>query len=128
MKKYILLLVSAIIIVACQEKKVFMKDVAFTSNGDIVFYQGEPFTGEMWSDDGRFMKLTVEQGNPQKMELFHSNGKVAYLQFRDADEHKQEIFTDENGKQISSAEFDEKYADILIRLEEIGEEVERRSN
>ena len=76
---------------------------------------GEPFTGEIWSDDGKTYVLKFKDGESNEGILYHKNGKPAMVA------GEVEKFYDEEGKELTAEKFTEEYAEYL---EEVSPQIE----
>ena len=77
---------------------------------------GAPFTGEIWSDDGKTYVMKFKDGKSYEGTLYHKNGKPAMVQTDDGLK-----CYDEDGSEMGSEEFTLKYFNYM---EEAGEQIE----
>ncbi len=79
---------------------------------------GEAYTGELWSLDGKTFKMDFQDGLPVGSTTFHKNGKIAIQSKSDSGT---EIYFDENGMEMDVDDFFKKYEKYI---DEIGEQLE----
>ena len=76
---------------------------------------GKPYTGEIWSEDGKTYVMKFKDGKSYEGILYHKNGKPAMV------EGDNPGCFDEDGKEMTAEEFTVKYFNIL---EEAGSQIE----
>lgn len=116
MKKLISLAVALIIATAfCAcTKKIHTNEVTF--RGDTAIYEGKPFSGEIWTDDDQSGFFLTEDGKLKGLTFYHRNGKEA-ISMKRIDEGAPDIeIVDENGDSIDLVTFQNKYADIFLKM------------
>ncbi len=80
---------------------------------------GEDFTGDLWSLDGKSFVMHFKNGKPTGSTTYHKNGKVA-IEAKMGNKAS-ELYYDENGKTLSDSLFLIKYEKYL---DEIGPQLE----
>ncbi len=109
---YFCLLLS-VIYISCG-KRVHIDEVSF--RGDTVCYQGEPYTGEIWTEDEKTGCFHTDKGNLKSLVFYHDNGKQAItMEVNEQGAPHTEIFDDE-GNSIDMISFQTKYMDIWIKM------------
>ena len=72
----VLCLLSLLLFASCQ-KRVLIAELLFNESLTNAYFDGQPFTGTAWSDDGQSIRLVCDQGAVNLIEVYHSNGTVA---------------------------------------------------
>ena len=105
-------------------KMIFPKDSVFVKNLSYVdnryYYNGRLITGLVPSNDGKTFNLNLIDGYLYGIVALHDNGETAII-FRDIKEIEDEEITtykDENGEEMTLAEFKAKYPKIIARMKE----------
>lgn len=93
------------------------KSVEVTAGSDVVraVKDGKPYTGELWSEDGKTYVMKFKDGKSYEGILYHKNGKPAMVE---GDNGK---CYDEDGSVLTAEEFTIKYYKYL---EESSEQIE----
>ena len=81
---------------------------------------GKPFTGEVWSEDGKSFVMNFKDGEPVNSVTYHRNGKEAIVASSDASNPEPKYY-DEEGNEIDVDVFMEKYE---AYVEEVGPQME----
>ncbi len=91
--------------------------VEVTAGGDRVraVKDGEPYTGEIWSEDGKTYVMKFKDGKSYEGILYHKNGKPAMVEGENGKCY------DEDGSVLTAEEFTVKYYKYL---EEASEQIE----
>ena len=97
-------------------EKILSTDVQILDN-DII-YDGTPYTGEVWTKDGKSAVINVSDGRFVKITYFHKNGNPAVegaQRIIDGRRSKRVYFTyyDINGYELTEHEWETKYADLF---------------
>ncbi|HIZ69041.1 MAG TPA: hypothetical protein H9966_04025 [Candidatus Prevotella avicola] len=103
----------ALAFIACG-KRVHIDEISF--RGDIVIYEGAPYTGDIWTEDESTGRFRTETGILRSLTFYHRNGKEAItMQVSEQGAPHTEIF-DEQGQPMDMMTFQTKYADIWIKM------------
>ena len=121
MKKSILSLAIAtvlLLLASCSEKKVRVTQLLFNETVTNAYLDGEKYTGEAWSDDGKTVCVAFDNGAITSVNVFHTNGTVAVS--GKSLSGKAQYF-DEEGNEISVDDLIMNYPDIIQRLNKMVE-------
>lgn len=107
-------------------KRINFRDITFRNNN--VCYKGEPFTGQIWTDDDSFGCFETENGMMRSCTFYHDNGQVAIrMQIPEDNDNKElehgdkntapvtQIF-DEKGNTMDLFSFQQKYMSLWIKI------------
>jgi hypothetical protein len=61
--------------VSCGPHKASIHEIVMDKEN--ILKNGEPYTGEVWSEDGKSFCLTTRNGEPTKFVMYHLNGQEA---------------------------------------------------
>ena len=111
--KKILLFLTVVFLCSC-ESKIKSTDVEFVNNE--IVYNKEPYTGQVWSKDGKSLVVEVSDGRPVKITLFHKNGNPAVISTKILHDGELKHF-DINGYEIAEGEWERKYGDLLNKVD-----------
>lgn len=111
--KKMLLFLSVILLCSC-DSKIKNTDVEFVNNE--IVYNKEPFTGQVWSKDGKSLVVEVSDGRPVKITLFHKNGNPAVVSTKILHDGELKHF-DINGYEMAEGEWERKYGDLLNKVD-----------
>lgn len=108
------------------EKRINFRDISFQDNK--VCYEGEPYTGQIWTDDDSFGCFETENGMMRSCSFYHDNGQVAIkMQIPEAGDRSglehgdkntapiTQIF-DEKGNTMDFLSFQQKYMALWIKI------------
>ena len=100
--------------VACGPHKTSINNVVIDK--ETILKHGEPYTGEVWSEDGRSYCLTSRNGELTKFVMYHLNRQEAVRIDNLSDE-----FTvyDETGKEMNIDSFAVQYENLVATLHEL---------
>ena len=104
---------------SCQKKQANFEtdDIKMTDVNHLVVNDDSKFTGEVWDESHR-MCIELEDGKKTGMRVTHANGQTAAIyKFDTKEKSEQQHFYDENGNEISRAEFGKKYRKMITELE-----------
>ena len=76
MKNIAIVAFLCLITTACT-KKIHAEDIGF--HNDTVYYEGQPFTGEIWTSDNTTGCIVTEKGIMKSLTFYHSKGKHAIV-------------------------------------------------
>lgn len=62
-------------LLACSAGKTRVSEVEFTDS--LAYVDGNPYSGELWSDDTASYCLMAKDGNIVSLTMYHDNGQVA---------------------------------------------------
>ena len=113
----IVLLFAVLLFCSC-ESKIKSTDVEFVNNE--IVYNAKPYTGQVWSKDGKSLVVEVSDGRPIKITLFHKNGNPALVSTKILHDGELEHF-DINGYEMTEHEWETKYGDLLNNFDLEGE-------
>ena len=106
-------------LMACT-KKIHIKDIGFHS--DTVYYEGHPFTGEIWTSDDTTGCVVTEEGVMKSLTYYHSKDKHAVVMtLNDGIVSKSQCY-DEQGDSIDIISFEERYKKLRIKIIRMGGE------
>lgn len=111
--KKILLFLTVIFLCSC-ESKIKSTDVEFVNNE--IVYNKEPYTGQVWSKDGKSLVVEVSDGRPLKITLFHKNGNPAVISTKILHDGELKHF-DINGYEMTEGEWERKYESLLNEVD-----------
>lgn len=111
-------------IVGCNMSKVYMSECTYDSfyHNYRVYKEGKPFDGTLYSDDGNFCIMKVENGRIVECRFYHNNGEVAMVQTPSPklsgevlfDYREDEVnYYDEDGNALTRDDFMEKYSSYM---------------
>lgn len=116
MKKIIL---GLIVVLMCScDSKIISTDVEFANNE--IIYDNQPYTGQVWSKDGKSLVVDVSDGRPIKITLFHKNGNPAIISTKILHDGELKHF-DINGYEMTEGEWERKYENLLYAVDLEGE-------
>lgn len=95
-------------------KKIHLDDVEM--RGDTAFYNGKPFTGEVWTDNNADGFFAMDNGILKKFTFYHHNGKVAISAVVNSGKQPDITIFDDKGKKISMNDFMSRYSDIWVNM------------
>ena len=111
--KKILLFLTVVLLSSC-DSKIKSTDVEFVNNE--IIYNNEPYTGQVWSKDGKSLVVEVSDGRPLKITLFHKNGNPAVISTKILHDGELKHF-DINGYEMTEGEWERKYEDLLNEVD-----------
>ena len=111
--KKILLFLTVVLLCSC-ESKIKSTDVEFVNNE--IVYNKEPYTGQVWSKDGKSLVVEVSDGRPLKITLFHKNGNPAVISTKILHDGELKHF-DINGYEMTEGEWERKYESLLNEVD-----------
>jgi len=103
--KKIFLAFAVVFLLSC-DSKIKSTDVEFVNNE--IVYNKEPYTGQVWSKDGKSLVVEVSDGRPLKITLFHKNGNPAVISTKILHDGELKHF-DINGYEMTEGEWERKY-------------------
>ena len=113
MKNIAIVAFLCLIATACT-KKIHIKDISFHS--DTVYYEGYPFTGEIWTSDDTTSCVVTEEGVMKSLTFYHSKDKHAVVMtLNDGIVSKSQCY-DEQGDSIDIISFEERYKKLWIKM------------
>lgn len=115
--KEVLLCLIVIFFCSC-DSKVKSTDVEFVNKE--INYNGESYTGQVWSKDGKSLVVEVSDGRPIKITLFHKNGNPAIISTKVLQDGELKHF-DVNGYEMTEGEWERKYENLLNDVDLEGE-------
>ena len=115
--KKILLFLTIVLLCSC-DSKIKSTDIEFVNNE--ITYNGESYTGQVWSKDGKSLVVDVSDGRPIKITLFHKNGNPAVISTKILHDGELKHF-DINGYEMTEGEWERKYGDLLNEVDLEGE-------
>ena len=118
MKNFFLSL--AVILFCSCESKITSEDVRLVGNE--IYYDNQPYSGQLWTKDGESLVVEVSDGRPVKFTLFHDNGKPAMIVTYSAGD-KEKAYFDINGYKMTKGEWISKYPNISMKRSLIDEEL-----
>jgi hypothetical protein len=109
------LLMFALVISSACVKKIHVSEVSMV--GEKTYYDKQAYTGTVWTDDEKSGKFETKDGNLTSLTFFHRNNQKAIEMTIDPKtKAPTTMMWDEKGKEISIAQFQEQYMDILIKM------------
>lgn len=121
MKKPILscaITIALLLLASCSEKKVRITQLLFNETVTNAYLDGEKYTGEAWSDDGKTVCVAFDKGAITSVSVYHSNGTLAVS--GKALSGSAQYFDDE-GNKIAVEELMMNYPDIIQCLNKMVE-------
>lgn len=115
--KKILLFLTIVLLCSC-DNKIRSTDVEFVNNE--ITHNGESYTGQVWSKDGKSFAVEVSDGRPIKITLFHKNGNPAIVSTKFLHDGELKHY-DINGYEMTEHEWETKYESILNEVDIEGE-------
>ena len=91
------------LLASCGKTK--FSDLSYKGGLDSIFNGQSPYTGEVWSQDGKSLKFTVQDGKIVGQEFYTEKGWL----MADVDSNKVEVFYNEDGKTITRQDSKELY-------------------
>ena len=107
------------------EKRMHVSDMTFKDGGGYAFHEGEPYTGDVWSDDDKTACFTYKDGELSVMTAFHDNGQVACTAGQKEGEGSK--YFDTEGNAIDEMTFFGTYRSVLESVAETASQMQRRS-
>ena len=120
----IAVMAAAIAMTGCEKKK-HISDMTFKDGGGYAFHEGEPYTGDVWSDDDKTACFTYKDGELTVMTAFHDNGQVACTAGQKEGEGSK--YFDTEGNAIDEMTFFGTYRSVLESVAETASQMQRRS-
>lgn len=100
------------------ESKVKTSDIRLGGeHGEEFLYKNKPYTGRIWSMDGKSASIEVSDGRPVKWILFHDNEEPAIVQTDSLGEELMKYY-DINGYEMREDEWESKYGGNIKKKEE----------
>lgn len=113
MKSIAIVAFLCLIATACT-KKIHAEDIGF--HNDTVYYEGQPFTGEIWTSDNTTGCIVTEKGVMKSLTYYHSKDKHAVVMtLNDGIVSKSQCY-DEQGDSIDIISFEERYKKLWIKM------------
>ena len=113
MKNIAIVAFLCLIATACT-KKIHAEDIGFHS--DTVYYEGHPFTGEIWTSDDTTGCIVTEGGVMKSLTFYHSKDKHAVVMtLNDGIVSKSQCY-DEQGDSIDIISFEVRYKKLWIKM------------
>lgn len=100
-------------LMACT-KKIHIKDIGFHS--DTVYYEGHPFTGEIWTSDDTTSCVVTEEGVMKSLTFYHSKDKHAVVMTLNDGIVSKSQYYDEQGDSIDIISFEVRYKKLWIKM------------
>ena len=119
MKNIAIVAFLCLITTACT-KKIHIKDIGFHS--DTVYYEGHPFTGEIWTSDDTTGCVVTEEGIMKSLTFYHSKGKHAIVMTLNGRGMPKSLCYDEYGNAIDIISFERRYTKLWIKILRMGGE------
>lgn len=95
-------------------KDAHITQLIFNESITHAYLNGEAYTGKAWSEDGRTICLTCQEGDIKLVEVYHTNGNVA---MRNTSLVGAGECFDQEGNAIDIADFVEQYPAITSRIQ-----------
>jgi hypothetical protein len=102
---------------------------------DIIYKDGELFSGTAWSSDGATMKIIVDRGVLTRIYVFHDNGSVAMCSIEGNGRVENYYFDDSKkverndgeyyGNEMDKYEFRKKYKTLYTRVRIFWKEIKK---
>ncbi|WP_315350410.1 hypothetical protein [Segatella oris] len=113
MKNIAIVAFLCLITTACT-KKIHAEDIGF--HNDTVYYEGQPFTGEIWTSDNTTGCIVTEKGIMKSLTFYHSKDKHAVVMtLNDGIVSKSQCY-DEQGDSIDIISFEVRYQKLWIKM------------
>lgn len=113
MKNIAIVAFLCLIATACT-KKIHAEDIGF--HNDTVYYEGQPFTGEIWTSDNTTGCIVTEKGIMKSLTFYHSKDKHAVVMtLNDGIVSKSQCY-DEQGDSIDIISFEVRYQKLWIKM------------
>ena len=108
-----LIIITFFLLLCSCGRKIKIQDIRLGGdNGDEFLYENKPYTGKIWTEDGKSASIDISDGRPVKWTLFHDNGTPAAVQ-TDSLGRKVLKYFDINGYEMRENEWISKYGNIL---------------
>lgn len=118
-------IIAVIVALTGCEKRMHVSDMTFKDGGGHAFHEGEPYTGDVWSDDDKTACFTYKDGELSVMTAFHDNGQVACTAGQKEGEGSK--YFDTEGNAIDEMTFFGTYRSVLENVAETASQMQRRS-
>ena len=113
MKNIAIVAFLCLIATACT-KKIHAEDIVF--HNDTVYYEGQLFTGEIWTSDNTTGCIVTEKGIMKSLTFYHSKDKHAVVMtLNDGIVSKSQCY-DEQGDSIDIISFGVRYKKLWIKM------------
>ena len=104
----------AVCLVSCGPHKLKFSQIDMKE--DRIYKGEEPFTGQVWSEDGKSFCLTSRNGEVTSFAMYHANGREA-IRFDNVDDELKAY--DEAGEEMPIDSFAVEYRSLAETLHEI---------
>ena len=101
-------------------KKIHAEDIGF--HNDTVYYDGQPFTGEIWTSDNTTGCIVTEKGIMKSLTFYHSKDKRAIVMTLNGRGMPKSQCYDEYGNAIDIISFERRYTKLWIKIPRMGGE------
>ena len=119
MKNIAIVAFLCLIATACT-KKIHAEDIVF--HNDTVYYEGQPFTGEIWTSDNTTGCIVTEKGIMKSLTFYHSKGKHAIVMTLNGRGMPKSQCYEEYGDAIDIISFERRYTKLWIKILRMGGE------
>lgn len=106
MKKIVLCIITTLVMLcSCSSSETHLSELKFNQETELICdLNGKVFTGIALSNDGKFAKFEIKDGQFCKAWFYHSNGAVAY-HYEHVDGNDIETYYDEDNCLIKKTDF-----------------------
>ena len=112
-KAFIVIVIAVIMATACT-KKIHTNEVSFKK--DSVYYDKEPFTGKIWTEDDKTGSFNIDNGVLKSLKVYHEKGKEAIsMEIKKNGKPDTHVY-DDKGNSIDLVSFQQKYMDLWIKI------------
>lgn len=118
--KNILFVLFTIILCGSCTNKARINQLIFDDNLANAYINGESFSGEAWSEDGKTICITCEEGKVISVRVFHENGNMA---MNGTSLVGESAVYDEDGNSMQLQDFIKGYPQLVIAIQRMVEEL-----
>lgn len=111
-KTFVILFIAILMTSSCM-KKIHTNEVSFKQ--DSVFFDKKPYTGEIWTEDGKTGCFNIDNGVLKSLKFYHDNGKEAISMDIKNKKPITHIY-DDKGNATDIVSFQQKYMDLWIKI------------
>ena len=113
LRKLMMALALPVMALSCGGRMMHISDV--TIQDSLMFADGKPYSGDIWSDDEHMYQLTTQDGVLVECRLYHDNDSVAIEFLNDSTV----TFYDDEGTVLPEDSFKVRYKDVSEALAEL---------
>lgn len=112
-RKLVIALALPVIVMSCGSRIKHISDMEIRDS--LIYADGKPYSGEIWSDDEHVYRLTAQDGVVVNCRLYHDNDSVAIEILNDS----VVTYYNDEGDELPEDTFKVRYKDVCAILAEL---------